>query len=640
MTLFKQMALAISTIIIIMLGSVMAINYQSAKKDMLQSLYETTVNNIATLTSDLAEAAEEEAHVTTVIDAAFDSGYYKLIEYHANQTNFAYKQQDIRLPEGVPAWFINFTDLKLESVTADVSAGWNIIGEVKVIGDTGVAYKALYAMFIKLLMLFVFFVVVAHIVLAIMLSYILRPLKQIRHQAEAIMRNEFVIQENEPYTTEFKEVVKGMNAMVLKVEDIFNKGNEAAKRNRELLYNDPVTKLFNKRYLLLKLPDLIAIENRANGGTVMFIAMSGAEVFNQELGRNKADTLFLQLAQIFNDACKGFENGVVSRVNGTEFIIVLPDCEAASSIDIANIIHQHYSELLNSYKLESQSVILDIGMYRYRPNVKIDELLSRAENALMQAKADEVSNTYIYEEKDDANALGEEAWRTIIHESIEKQHFSLKFWSSIDVRTKNMDHKVMTFTIDGGEHKRYFYGDFIAPAINLGLVSKIYIVALKELITKKHDEIRGTLCSIRLSSEFLKDPHSFGELSTLFNTYAKTLDFELSFEVSDNFAIHNTALTQEFVNLFSRYGFKFGINAFTGESTDFAYLKKLNPAFIKADVSFLLDQSKDSMSAIHVITDSLSINIIASFVKTQEELEKLSEIYIYKVQGPITDTLE
>ena len=254
--------------------------------------------------------------------------------------------------------------------------------------------------------------------------------------------------------------------------------------------------------------------------------------------------------------------------------------------------------------------------------------------------ADEVSNTYIYEEKDDANALGKEAWRAIIHDSIERQHFSLKFWSSIDVRTKTVEHKVMTFTIDGGEQKQYFYGDFIAPAINLGLVSQIYIVALKELITKKHSQLENKLCSIRLSSEFLKDPQAFGELSSLFASYAKTLDFRLSFEVSDNFAINNTALVKEFTTLFAKYGFGFGINSFTGESTDFAYLKELNPQFIKADISFLLDQSKDSMSAILVVTDSLGIDIIATFVKTQVELEQLGNLHIYKVQGPITDTLE
>lgn len=54
--LFKPMAITISImIIIILLESVMDINYQASKKDMIQNLYETTVNNISTLTAKLAD---------------------------------------------------------------------------------------------------------------------------------------------------------------------------------------------------------------------------------------------------------------------------------------------------------------------------------------------------------------------------------------------------------------------------------------------------------------------------------------------------------------------------------------------------------------------------------------------------------
>jgi EAL domain-containing protein (putative c-di-GMP-specific phosphodiesterase class I) len=198
----------------------------------------------------------------------------------------------------------------------------------------------------------------------------------------------------------------------------------------------------------------------------------------------------------------------------------------------------------------------------------------------------------------------------------------------------------MTFTIDGGEDKKFFYGDFIAPAINLGLVSKMYLFTLKELITNQHKELNNTECSIRLSNEFIKDENSFDELSHLFKSYAKKLNFQLSFEVTDSFAIYNTAALKNYIQLFSMYGFGFGINSFSAESNDYSYLKTLHPKFIKADCAFLLDQSEDSMSAIQVITDSLGIEIIATFVQTKEELEALESVNIHSVQGPITDSMD
>jgi EAL domain-containing protein (putative c-di-GMP-specific phosphodiesterase class I) len=168
----------------------------------------------------------------------------------------------------------------------------------------------------------------------------------------------------------------------------------------------------------------------------------------------------------------------------------------------------------------------------------------------------------------------------------------------------------------------------------------MYIVTLRDLITQRHEELDGSICSIRLSNEFIKDSKSFNEISSLFKQHAKTLKFKLSFEVTDSFAINNIASVKSFVELFAQYGFGFGINSFTGESSDFTYLKELNPKFLKADCAFLLDQSHDSMSALQVITDSLGIDIIATFVKTQEELQQLQAMHINSVQGPITDNIQ
>jgi len=390
---------------------------------------------------------------------------------------------------------------------------------------------------------------------------------------------------------------------------------------------------------MLKLSSLIKQENRINGGAVLFVALSSEEAIIKSIGRRSTDDFFLELANGFTQICHENEESVIARVNSTEFTLMLPGCEAKDVNTIAHTINDKFDSLVTHYKLDANVAYVDMGIYRFKPSVSVGELLTRADNALSQAKASDSKNIHLYEEKDDDNAMGKEQWRAIIEEAIEEKLFALKFWPTVNAPTKETNHKVMTFIIDGGEGKRYYYGDFIAPAINLGLVSKMYLVALKDLITKSHAEVDNTICSIRLSNEVLKDPSTFEELSLLFETHAKNINFKLSFEVSDSFAINNTQIVKSFVYLFNKYGFGFGINSFTGESNSFAYLKLLNPAFIKADISFLLDQSSDSMSSLQIVTDSLGIDIIATFVKDEEDLDKLSTMHIHKVQGPITDKL-
>ncbi|MEJ2414034.1 MAG: LapD/MoxY N-terminal periplasmic domain-containing protein, partial [Sulfurimonas sp.] len=247
MTLFKQLALAVSLIIITILASVLAINYHNTKADMIESMYQTTVNNISTLAQELSEANNEEAEVISIIDADFSSGYYQQISYKSYSSSFKYTQKYQEKIEGVPQWFIDLTDLKLQSVKSEVTTGWSILGEVQVTGDNATIYQSLYKIFSKLVMLFVLFVTISLVILYIMLHFILKPLKRIQHQAEAIMKNEFIIEKSIPFTTEFKEVSGVINSMVKKVEEMFNQANEAAKRNHKLMYQDPITGLANKR---------------------------------------------------------------------------------------------------------------------------------------------------------------------------------------------------------------------------------------------------------------------------------------------------------------------------------------------------------------------------------------------------------
>ena len=637
MTLFKQMALGLSLMIILILGSVMIINYETAKKDMIEGLYQTSVNNISSLANKIAQTKGESVVVKSIIDSEFDSGYYKRVEFVSNDGSFHYVQEDKDPVTGVPAWFVTFVNIHLKPVKTDVTSGWSVIGELTVIADTNIIYQALYKIFEKLCFLFALFVTISLLALSMMLHFILKPLKRIQYQAEAILNNEFVIEKSEPYTTEFKDVSHAMNAMVKKVEEIFNQANEAAKYNKELLYYDTVTKLFNRRYLMLKLPELLQLETKYDGGSIVLVALSGAELLNKHLGRREADEFFCALAEIFMQQTQSVEQKIIARVNGTEFTLMLPDCDASVSVAISRTILDEFSKLVKRYALNSEEVYINIGIYRYRTSISVSNLLTRADDALTKAKADEKENIFIAEEKSTQNALPKEEWREILEESIENNYFRMKFWPVINSKTKEVDHSVMTFMIDEGKNREFSYGDFIAPAINLDFVGKIYVVVLQQLLSNKHAELSGSICSIRLSNEFLKDLRAFEKLSKMLNRYAKKLNFKLFFEVSDTFAIHNTAIVKSFVELFKEYKCGFGINAFMGESNDFTYLKELNPAFIKADVSFLLDQTPESMNSLNVIAKSLGVEIVATYVKDKKELEALKNLHIYKVQGPVTD---
>ena len=322
MSLFKQMALAISFIIIVLVGTIMTLNYQSSKRDMIESLYETTVNNISSITSQLSEAGNNPVLITSIIDAEFGSGYFKKITFTSNDASFTYTQVDNDPIEGVPLWFINLADITLKSVTSDVSSGWAMIGVISIDGDTGIVYKALYKMSTQLLYIFILSVVASLLILSIMLGFILRPLKGVQKQAEAVARNEFIIQEDIPYTKEFRDVVLGMNRMVTKTKAMFDKGNEELKLQKEREYTDDTTKLKNRKYLIDKLPEFLKVDASSKGGVSVMVSLSGIIEANEKIGHKEVDMLFNEIADIFRITLQGYDEAIIARINGTEFALL------------------------------------------------------------------------------------------------------------------------------------------------------------------------------------------------------------------------------------------------------------------------------------------------------------------------------
>ena len=638
MTLFRQIAITVSMIIIILLSSVMYINYQSTKTDLLETLYQTTVNNISTLSSKIADASEDDAIISSTIDSEFDSGYYSKILFQSNTSKFTYLQVDDKKPSNIPSWFIEFTSLELQPVSTSVTAGWNIIGKITVVGDKNIAYNSLYKVFVNLMYLFFLFVSVTLAILYIIIHFILKPLKGIQNQAESIVKNEFVIQDKVPFTSEFQDVVKAMNTMVKKVEYIFNQSAKTTKENKKLLYIDPVTKLYNRRYLMLKLLDTVKLENKIGGGSAILITLDGAEILNTKLGRQKADEAFLELSNLFIESTQHIDHEIISRMNATEFMLILPNCEENQAKSIIDKINESFNILLDNHNLNAQDIFINIATFRYASNILIKDLLTYLDHALDIAKSKEDSNVHVYENKQNEHILQKEQWRTIIDQTIKNNSFVLKTWKCINPQNKSINHNVITFTIEN-DGKEYMYGDFMPATISFDLVSSMYCMVLDNILSDKKLQEDNTAVTFRLSSEFINNNESLDNLEEIFAKFKNNSTMKLIFEVHNIIAIKNTKTLVKFVKLFEKYNYNFSINSFTNESNDFEYLKELKPIYLKSDCKFLFDQPQASINSINTLANTLGIKIIATYVKEVEEISTLSQIDIYDIQGPVTDRL-
>lgn len=98
----------------------------------------------------------------------------------------------------------------------------------------------------------------------------------------------------------------------------------------ELAHTDPLTSLFNRRALSEHLEHQIVTGHEQRGFTVALIDLDGFKPVNDQFGHSVGDQLLIEVAQRLQQACG--ENGIVARMGGDEFAILLsPDSTISSS---------------------------------------------------------------------------------------------------------------------------------------------------------------------------------------------------------------------------------------------------------------------------------------------------------------------
>ena len=150
---------------------------------------------------------------------------------------------------------------------------------------------------------------------------------------------------------------------------------------------DPLTKLFNKRYLMDRLDSELKFAKRHETAvSVLMLDFDHFKKVNDNHGHLAGDAVLSKLASVLVRAVRNED--VVARFGGEELVIIL----RAISIDLALTLGERLRKLVEATAIEHQSrtlnVTISIGAAAY-PSTKADnveQLLDAADRALYRAK--------------------------------------------------------------------------------------------------------------------------------------------------------------------------------------------------------------------------------------------------------------
>lgn len=630
MSLFKQIAIIMSVFLFIVIIAVMGLNINTAKKYAQEELYDNAQNTAASLSLSLANAQGDVAAMSTMINAVFDGGYYQEIVLHDMQGNEIFSRVKENTKSHLPEWFLAFFPLEVSNATANISAGWQPIGILSITPLREVAQQKLYENLSQLLQTFLLIAIITLAILYLLLSLVLRSLKRVQEQAEAISKNDFIITDDIPYTTEFKDVTLSMNKMVLKVKEIFEKESQAVRNYHNLLYTDTLSGFGNRKYFDMELKNLIHAEDVNANGILMNFFFDGIAQANTVLGHQRVDNLIQTFANVIDEATQHKNYAMKVRLDGTKFSVIFPVDEQSAIHIIAQKILDEANHVLTQFELQHEkSCSIKISIINYNANDTVTNVTKKIEESLQQAQ----SSTIFSPENEVCSVENlEEERKSLLRSALKNQTLSLALQSVFDNQMNVFHHEAFVRLMDAK-------GSILPAGTFMPLVSAMNLdVELDEAVISKALDVAeqfGHHIAINLSIRFIKNAQAlkrFMELSAKHKVI-------LSFEISNQDILNNLDATINFAKMLENSVHSIGIDKFSAMSTNLEYLQTIKPTYIKVDCHYLRDmlcqQAGVQNNALHNIMDSLDTKIIATAVEDETIKHALEEVGIEYFQGSL-----
>jgi len=445
----------------------------------------------------------------------------------------------------------------------------------------------------------------------------------------------------------------GVIGSVLDISDLKTAQSELER----LAFYDPLTDLPNRRFFKDHLKFRIALAKKERTRlSVLMIDLDNFKRVNDSLGHDAGDQLLTEVGQRMRSAV--FQEDVVSRVGGDEFIILLEHTQKDFTIE------QVAQKLLNVTTLpltiqnQKIEVSCSIGIARYPEDAdNIPDLIRHADMALYQAKA-RGKNQLAFFSKElnerllDNMRLERKLRQALLSERLEiyiqPQYNHLKkclFWGETLLRWNDPEE------------------GFISPArfipiaeesdliidIGLWVMRQVCILLNEQGEALKRVGIKGIAINLSARQFYSKD--LIQQLKMMLKEYNVDPTC-LEMELTESMVMEDVEVAVDTMRQLRQLGCRLSIDDFGTGYSSLAYLKRFQIDSLKIDKSFVDGLPSDYndaaiTTAIIAMASKLGLSVIAEGIENKAQSDFLStngcplmQGYFYAKPMPIHQLLE
>lgn len=324
MTLYKQITLSIILLLFASFLGTVIISTENLRTFLLTQLASHAQDTATSLGLSLSPPMQirDITVITAMIDAVFDRGDYQQINITALNGDTLLSRTNPAENKNIPDWFTQLVDLQPPTAEALIMSGWQQAGIIQVTSHPGNAYSELWSNTVDTSRLFLALAVVIVVIALIAVNFLLRPLRLVESQADAICNASYMLQTKLPRTRELRRVVTAMNRMSEKIGNIFAEQSTLTEKLREQSYKDPVTGLGNRRFFDRQLQTLMESHEESSTGALLLLELHALSGTNLSAGYTAGDQLLQRTADIINNRINHLDNCFAARISGAGYGIV------------------------------------------------------------------------------------------------------------------------------------------------------------------------------------------------------------------------------------------------------------------------------------------------------------------------------
>lgn len=635
MTLSRQLMILITALVVVLFLGSFTISVYNAR-DYIESQLQSHAQDAATSLGLSATAHVErgdQAMVTAMVNAMFHRGDYLGIRLE-DLDGQVWLERSLELQvDDVPGWFMRVFALQPPEGSATMMAGWRQVGGVRVTSHPGLAYRRLWETAVDTLTLFLGGALSALLAGVLGLRLLLRPLREVELQAEAICDRGFPVVERRPFTLEFRRVVEAMNRLSRRVERLVSDAERNAAHLRQQAFQDPVTGLANRRQFMDVLEHRIADPQLFATGGLLLLQLNAFKAYNQAQGYQAGDLLLRETAQALSRVVAGQPDATLARLTGADFAVLLDGVGGERLRDLAARAVGAVAALYGRLELPSADVAHAGGaVYRGQDAAG---LLAEADMALRAAQR-EGANAWVVQLQgtEGTTVRPGSAWRALIEGAIRERRFTLLRQPVVGCGDRGLlHHEVFLRLQDPADPDGHIAAAAFMPmAEGLGLAPLIDRAVAEAVIGELDAGAYPRGVAVNLSGASLAD----GELLAWLQAQLRqrpSVAARLILEFPDYGALARGDRLATWIDGLAPLGVRFSLDHFGKGFASFAYLRAIKVDYLKVDGSFVrgVDRQETQRFYLRAITDiahGLDMAVIAESVETGSDWAALNEIGI------------